>query len=77
MKYDVLVNFTDGADKNAPGGKNVYYAGEGFYPRDGYTPTPERIKVLQGKENALKKPLIGPVDKTPAAPVEAKQESKK
>ncbi|MDL2318069.1 hypothetical protein LJC74_03110 [Eubacteriales bacterium OttesenSCG-928-A19] len=77
MKYDVLVNFTDGADKHAPDGKNVYYAGEGFYPRDGYTPNPERIKALQGKDNALKKPLIGLVDKDPTAPVEAKQDAKK
>lgn len=77
MKYDVLVNFTDGADKNAPAGKNVYYAGEDFYPRDGYTPSADRVKALQSKENALKRPLIGSVDKTPAVPMETKQEAKK
>lgn len=76
MKYDVLVNFTDGSDKNAPGGKNVYFTG-GSYPRDGYTPPAERVKALQGAENALKKPLIGLVDKAPSAPVEARQEVKK
>lgn len=62
-KYDVLVNFTD---KKAPVGKQVYYAG-GTYPHDGYNPHAERVKELQSDKNALKKPLIGAVDKTPAA----------
>ena len=78
MKYDVLVNFTDGADKTAPIGGNVYYVG-GVYPRSGHTPTPERIKTLQGVQNAFKKPCIGMVDRSPSppAPKETPQGGKK
>lgn len=56
--YTVLVSFTDGEDKAAPTGANVYWAGKDTYPREGHTPTEERIAFLQSNKTALKQPVL-------------------
>lgn len=48
----VLKSFMDTQDN-----KYVYRVGD-EYPREGYTPTPERIAELSGKDNALGTPII-------------------
>lgn len=53
VKYDVLVSFTDPED-----GNTVYWAGKNLYPRDGYEPTEERVKYLQGNKTRFKQPVI-------------------
>jgi hypothetical protein len=53
VKYDVLVSFSDPQD-----GGMVYWAGLDTYPREGYTPTEERIAYLQSDKTCFKKPVI-------------------
>ena len=50
--YTVLADFRDRED-----GYFLYREGDS-YPRDGYTPSKERIDELSGKENAIGEPLI-------------------
>ena len=50
--YTVLEYFTDLQDNN------YAYSVGAEYPRNGYEPTPERIKELAGKENVRKRPVI-------------------
>lgn len=50
--YKVVKYFVDLKDNN-----HEYKAGD-VYPRDGYTPTAERIAELSGSENLQKQPLI-------------------
>lgn len=57
QKYEVLISFTDSADKN-----KVYWTGD-IYPRDGYKPSEDRIAYLSGDKNAFKAPVIGKVKK--------------
>lgn len=48
------------------------------YPREGYTPTAERIKSLLTDDNARKMPLIGiPVDEETQKRLEAKENAVK
>jgi len=61
-KYDVLISFTDDADKKAADGENVYWAGKSKYPRDGYTPPAERVSFLQSGNTRFKKPVIAGKD---------------
>lgn len=51
--FIVLHGFTDLEDKNYE-----YKTGD-VYPRKGYVPTTERIKMLSSFENAAKYPIIG------------------
>lgn len=51
-KYTVLTDFRDRED-----GYFLYLKGDS-YPRDGYTPSKERIDELSGKENAIGEALI-------------------
>lgn len=60
MKYDVLISFTDDADKKAATGENEYWAGVNQYPRNGYDPPEERIKFLLSENTCFKKPVIAP-----------------
>lgn len=55
MSYTVLEMFTDLQDNNYR-----YEAGD-VYPREGYTPTADRIKELSGKKNVRKHPIISEV----------------
>ena len=64
--YKVIVGFADKRDKNHP-----YYEGD-VYPRDGYTPSPERIAELAGKKNLMGVALIK--EDKPARKPRAKQE---
>lgn len=50
--YTVLLTFGDLKDSGY-----VYHKGD-KYPREGYTPEPERIEELSGSENAFKAPII-------------------
>lgn len=50
--YTVLLTFGDLKDSGY-----VYHKGDN-YPREGYTPEPERIEELSGSENAFKAPII-------------------
>jgi hypothetical protein len=50
--YKVIKYFVDLKDNN-----REYNAGDA-YPREGYTPTAERIAELSGSENLQKQPLI-------------------
>ena len=52
MKYTVLSEFADLQDE-----KHVYGIGD-VYPREGYTPTAERVDELSTGKNLLQKPLI-------------------
>lgn len=52
MKYTVIKHFTDLQDNN------YKYAVGDTYPREGYTPTDERIKELSSDKNRQKNPLI-------------------
>lgn len=51
-QYTVLSDFRDRED-----GYFLYGKGDS-YPRDGYTPSKERIDELSGKENAIGEALI-------------------
>lgn len=50
--YKVIKYFVDLKDNN-----HEYNAGD-VYPREGYTPTAERIAELSGSDNLQKQPLI-------------------
>ncbi len=52
MKYTVIKHFTDLQD-----GKYKYSDGD-IYPREGYTPSEERIAELAGDKNRQGRPLI-------------------
>ena len=56
MKYTVLSEFADLQDE-----KHVYGIGD-VYPREGYTPTAERVDELSTGKNLLHKPLIQKVE---------------
>lgn len=76
MSYTVISPFCDLKDDMHP-----YNVGE-KYPRDGYTPSLERIAELKSDANALKTPLIAGADpvveeEKPAKPVKAKRGKKK
>lgn len=73
MRYIVLSEFADLQD-----GKHVYGIGD-EYPREGYSPTAERITELSSGKNLLQKPLIKLVEEsvvveTPEAVVETSEE---
>ena len=55
MKYKVIHFFNDILD-----GLHAYNEGD-EYPREGYTPTPERIANLAGGNNPAGRPLIEPI----------------
>lgn len=84
--YIVLHVFDDLQDTRVVGGIKTYHrylAGE-EYPREGYTPTPERIAELAGSNNAQKRPIIavkkqdGPtVNPAPETPADAPTAPKK
>lgn len=50
--FEVITAFTDLQDSN------YKYAAGDKYPREGYTPSAERIAELSGSENRRKLPLI-------------------
>ena len=52
MKYVVIVTFADLQDNNY-----IYNKGD-EYPRNGYSPSPERVDELLTDKNRVKKPLI-------------------
>lgn len=56
MSYKVIESFTDLQDRNY-----VYITGE-TYPRNGYTPSDERVAELSSESNKLGYPLIKKVD---------------
>ena len=56
--YKVISNFTDLKD-----GNRHYKVGE-IYPRDGYTPTAERIEYLLSNKTKRKSPVIEEVVET-------------
>ena len=58
--YKALEYFTDNLDKGY-----AYNVGD-VYPREGYTPTEERIEELAGTDNARRRPVIEAVTKTVA-----------
>lgn len=53
--YTVLLTFGDLKDSGY-----VYHKGD-KYPREGYTPEPERIEELSSSENAFKAPIIAEI----------------
>lgn len=57
--YKVIKAFTDLQD-----GNHVYFHGEP-YPRNGYTPTEDRVAELVGKNNKLGCPIIVKTTDTP------------
>lgn len=61
MKYTVLSEFADLQD-----GNHIYRVGD-VYPREGYTPTDERVDELSTGKNLLHKPLIQKVEEVPEA----------
>lgn len=66
--YKALVLFRDTQDNN-----HIYHEGD-TYPRDGYTPTEERIKELLGCENRRGLPVIEePLPFTEQEPVEQEE----
>lgn len=65
MKYTVLSEFADLQDE-----KHVYGIGD-VYPREGYTPTAERVDELSTGKNLLHKALIQKVEEV----VEVKEQT--
>lgn len=61
MQYRVIKMFTDLQDK-----KYAYQVGD-TYPREGLSPTDERIAELSGSQNRQGKPLIEAIPEEPAA----------
>lgn len=55
--YIAIEFFTDNQDNNYP-----YNVGD-EYPRQGYTPTAERINELAGHQNVRGRPVIGKLSK--------------
>lgn len=79
-RYRVIETFSDILD-----GGHTYKAGD-LYPRIGYTPTEERIKVLGSTANALGRKLIAvyaekqkpePVAETPTPTKATRKRNKK
>ena len=72
--YIVVKMFDDLQDTNVVGGIRTYhrYHVGDEYPREGYTPTSERVRSLLTGNNPLKVPLIGilklPEEDTQKAP---------
>ena len=64
MKYTVIKHFTDLQD-----GKYKYSDGDA-YPREGYTPSEERIAELAGSDNKQGRPLIEAVAEVAEEPEE-------
>ena len=65
--YRVLEYFTDLKD-------NCYSYSEGdTYPRDGYTPTEERIEELSTDKNVRKRPIIEPIVKAASKTVKVEE----
>lgn len=60
MKYRVIKMFTDLQDK-----EYAYQVGD-TYPREGLSPTNERIAELSGNRNRQGKPLIEAIPEEPA-----------
>lgn len=78
--YVVLTLFDDLDDKEKVLGIESYhrYNVGDEYPREGYTPTAERIESLLTSNNARKMPLIGiPVDEETQKRLEAKENAVK
>jgi hypothetical protein len=69
--YKVVKYFVDLRDNN-----HEYKAGD-VYPREGYTPTAERIAELSGSENLQKQPLIAKVAEAAKAAPKKKPAAKK
>lgn len=69
--YKVIKYFVDLKDNN-----HEYNAGD-VYPREGYTPTAERIAELSGSDNLQKQPLIEKVAETAKAAPKKKPAAKK
>lgn len=61
MKYRVIKMFTDLQDK-----EYAYQVGD-TYPREGLSPTDERIAELSGSRNKQGKPLIEAIPEEPVA----------
>jgi hypothetical protein len=61
MQYRVIKMFTDLQDK-----EYAYQVGD-TYPREGLSPTDERIAELSGSRNRQGKPLIEAIPEEPAA----------
>lgn len=57
MTFTVIAPFADAQDSN-----HVYIAGDS-YPRDGYTPTRERLEALTSSDNARGYALIKWIEK--------------
>ena len=55
ITYEVIKKFTDSQD-----GNHVYNVGD-TYPREGYTPSEERITELATDKNRQKTPLIAKI----------------
>ena len=64
MKYKVLEYFTDLQDNNY-----AYHVGD-TYPREGYTPTKERIEELASDKNIRKRPVIVAIAKNETTTIE-------
>ena len=58
--FQAIEYFTDNLDKGY-----AYNVGD-VYPREGYTPTEERIEELAGTDNARRRPVIEAVTETVA-----------
>lgn len=58
--YEAIEYFTDNLDKGY-----AYNVGD-VYPREGYTPTEDRIEELAGTDNARRRPVIKAVTETVA-----------
>ena len=69
--YKVIKYFVDLKDNN-----HEYNAGD-VYPREGYTPTAERIAELSGSDNLQKQPLIVKVAEAEKAAPKKKPAAKK
>ena len=69
--YKVIKYFVDLQDSN-----HEYNAGD-VYPREGYTPTAERIAELAGSYNLQKQPLIEKVAEAAKAAPKKKPAAKK
>lgn len=67
MKYKVIKAFADLQDE-----KHVYGIGD-VYPREGYTPTAERVDELCTGKNLLHKPLIQKVEEAQEAEEQPKR----
>ena len=77
--YVVLTLFDDLDDKEKVLGIESYhrYNVGDEYPREGYTPTAERIKSLLTNDNARKMPLIGVLEEEQEKRIEAEQNTVK